>query len=124
MTEVIVFPSVQATLVAALKAVLTVPVSTKVPAQRPASFVRLVRVGGSRPNLVTDRSIVTFECWAADEPAAERLGALTSAHVYALAPDTVRRVKEAAGLQSFPDPLSETPRYQFTLQIDTRGAAL
>ena len=77
MTEVIVFPSVEKVLVAALNAVLDVPVSTKVPAQRPPSFVRLVRVGGSRPNLVTDRSIVTFECWATDEPAAERQGALT-----------------------------------------------
>jgi hypothetical protein len=36
----------------------------------------------------------------------------------------VRRVSEVAGPQDFPDPVSESPRYQFTVQIDTRGAAL
>ena len=124
MSEAIVFPDAEGILVSALKARLTVPVVTKVPATRPASFVRLVRVGGGRANLVTERPIIVFECWAATGPAAERLSALVHAHVFALAPDTVRRVREVAGRQSFPDPLSESPRYQFTVQIDTRGAAL
>ena len=124
MTEVIVFPDTEGILVSALNARLDVPVLTKVPNPRPPAFVRLVRVGGFRPNLVTDRAMVVFECWAATGTAAERLSALVQGHVFALAPDTVRRVHEIAGRQSFPDPLSETPRYQFTAQIDTRGAAL
>lgn len=124
MSEVIVFPDVEGILVSALNARLDEHVSTKVPNPRPASFVRLVRVGGNRRNVITDRATVVFECWAASNVAAERLCALVRAHVHALAPDTVRRVREVAGPQSFPDPLSESPRYQFTAQIDTRGAAL
>jgi hypothetical protein len=36
----------------------------------------------------------------------------------------VRKVAEVGGLQAFPDPLSGTPRYQFTAQFQTRGVPL
>lgn len=124
MTEVIVFPDIEGVLVTALTPALSLPVTTKVPATRPDKFVRLSRIGGNRRNVITDRAMVVVECWAKSTTEAERLSALTRAHIHALAPDTVRRVREVAGPQSFPDPLSETPRYQFTVQIDTRGAAL
>ena len=124
MSEVIIFPDAEGILVSSLKARLGLPVVTKVPAQRPPVFIRLKRVGGGRANVITERPIIVFECWAATEPDAERLSALVHGHVFALAPDTVRRVREVAGRQAFPDPLSEAPRYQFTVQIDTRGAAL
>lgn len=124
MTEVIRFPSIQKLLVAELRARLDVPVVTRVPKERPSSFVRLVRVGGNRRNIITDRAMVTVECWGADIGTADDLCELTRAHIFALAPDVVRRVSEVAGPQDFPDPVSESPRYQFTVQIDTRGAAL
>lgn len=124
MTEVIVFPDAEAVLVAALKPVLGVPVVTRVPVTRPPSFVRLVRVGGSEPNLITDRATVVFECWAENAPDASDLASLTRGHVKALVPDSFRRYRLIAGPQSFPDPASETPRYQFTVQLDQRGYAL
>jgi hypothetical protein len=37
-----------------LDTALTLPVSTKVPLERPNKFVTVARAGGSRPNLVTD----------------------------------------------------------------------
>lgn len=129
MTEIVVFPDVEAALVAALKPVLGVPVVTKVPPTRPASFVRLTRVGGARLNRITDRPLVVFECWAATEDDASALARLTRAHVEALAQSFageawVRAVVEVSGPQSFPDPVSGTPRYQYTAQLDTRGEAL
>jgi hypothetical protein len=101
-------------------------VVTVVPADRPASFVRLVRVGGPRRDLVTDVPMVVFECWAVDEFAAAELGTRVRAWVFALdqsehAEGWVRKVTEVGGLQAFPDPLSGTPRYQFTAQFQTRG---
>lgn len=126
MTEIVVFPDVEGILVRALPSLLGVPVSTRVPPKRPASFVRVRRVGGTKPNRVTDAALVVVECWAATEPEAERLAARANAYVFALAQtehdgDYVRRVREVAGPQAFPDPITESPRYQFTVQIDTRG---
>lgn len=124
MSEVIVFPSAEKILVAELKARLALPVVTKVPNPRPPTFVRLKKVGGTRRDVVTDSPMVVVECWAPTSTEADDLSQLVRAHIFALAPDTVRKVREVAGPQDFPDPLSENPRYQFTVQIFTRGAAL
>lgn len=129
MSEAIIFPDIEALLVRYLPSLVGVPVVTKVPAHRPASFVRVKRVGGSRRDRITDQPLVVVEAWAATETDAALLGASAQAYVYALEQtavdgDYVRAVREAGGLQSFPDPVSETPRYQFTAQLDTRGVAL
>lgn len=129
MTEPIVFPDVETLLVRVLPDLVGVDVSTRVPDPRPDSFVRLKRVGGTAPNRITDSALVVVECWAADEIAAAYLARATRAHVHALAQtdhdgDYVRRVREVAGPQAFPDPSTEHPRYQFTVQIDTRGVPL
>lgn len=124
MTETIVFPDVEAVVVAALSARVGVPVATRVPNPRPDAFVLVGRVGGSRPNVVTDRAAVTVECWSASNVEACDLSRWARAYVHTLAPDTVRRVVELSGPASSPDPVSETPRYVFTVQIDTRGAAV
>lgn len=129
MNEVVLFPDIEALLVRVLPDRVGAGVSTKVPTPRPEAFVRVRRVGGTRPNRITDSSTVVVECWASDPVVASDLGRLTHAHVFALPGesydgDFVRRVREVGGLQSFPDPVSETPRYQFTVQIDTRGEPL
>lgn len=124
MSEAIVFPMIEQILVSELSAALGRPVSTRVPQERPVEFVRVVRVGGQRRNVITDRATVVIECWAGSDYDAAILCGLTRAYLFALAPDKVRRVSEIAGPQSFPDPISEHPRYQFTVQIDMRGAAL
>lgn len=129
MTETIVFPDVEALFVAALPDVLGVAVSTRVPNPRPASFIRVKRAGGGRRNLVTDAALVVVEAWADTEPAAADLAMRASAALFALAQtDTggvwIRRVQEISGPSSFTDPVSGSPRYQLTAQIDTRGAPI
>lgn len=129
MSEAVLFPDVEAALVERFSALLGVPASTRVPNPRPDSFVRVSRVGGARRDLVTDQPLVVVECWASKEGLASDLGRRALAFVYTLegadvAGGSIRRVREVGGLQSFPDPISESPRYQFTVQIDTRGVPL
>ncbi|MFE7717488.1 hypothetical protein ACFU44_00375 [Nocardia rhizosphaerihabitans] len=50
--------------IAYLSPLLPVPVFDEVDAERPASFVRVTRVGGPRWNEVTDGPMLTFECFA------------------------------------------------------------
>ena len=62
--------NVEAALVGYLATKVTVPVSTRVPNPRPASFVRVQRTGGAGQNLVQERPVVLVECWAATDTAA------------------------------------------------------
>lgn len=124
----IVFPDIEAVLVTHLEPLVGVPVSTRVPNPRPDEFVRLHRVGGVRRDLVTESPMVLVEAYAATSTRARDLGALALRHVHVM-PDTdvegavIRRIREVGGLQSFPDPETDDPRYQFTVQIDTKGVA-
>jgi hypothetical protein len=127
MTEVVVFPDVEAVLVEALPALLDVPVSTRVPNPRPDAFVRVTRVGGSRRDRITDRALVVVEAWASTTGDAFDLGALARGQIEALTEaqhGPLRGYEEVGGLQAFPDPDTETPRYQLTALLDLRGAAL
>lgn len=129
MTEAIAFPDIEALVVAYLEPLVGTRVVTKVPSTRPDSFVRVLRIGGPRANLVTDRPLVTVEAWATSTTAAENLASRARAYMGALAQSShgeawVRRVVEVVGLQSFPDPETESPRYQFTVQMDVRGDPL
>ncbi len=49
--------------VAYLGSMLDVPVSSRVPVDRPDSFVRVSRVGGLKTNIVTDGPMIKCECW-------------------------------------------------------------
>lgn len=130
MTEAVAFPDIEGVLVTYLTGRLSgVPVATRVPATRPPKFVRVSRVGGARRDLITDQPIVVVEAWATTETDAADLARTVRAYVGAMEQSAVgsawiRRVREVGGVQSFPDPRSESPRYQFTVQIDTRGTAL
>ena len=127
MTEAIIFPDIEAALVSYLEPVLGVPVSTKIRGEYP--FVRIHRVGGPRVNLVTERPLVTFEAWATQTVDASDLARRTRALVGALEQSYVsgawvRGVTEVVGLMEYDDPLTETPRYTFTVQMDVRGDPL
>lgn len=130
MSEAIVFPVVEKLLIAALKPSFPgLRFVTEVPAELPAQFVMLTRVGGPRRDPITDQPMVVFEAWAQSKGDAAELGAELQARVFALAQTEhplgwIRAVREVGGLQSFPDPISKTPRYQFTAQLDTRGVPL
>lgn len=103
-----------------------VPVGTKVPNPRPPSFVLVRRTGGVRRNVVVDEAQITVEAWAATEEAAHDLSQLARGLVHRLAGTyvdgvTVYRVAEFAGPALLPDPLSDQPRYSFTMLVGLRG---
>lgn len=131
MTEAVLFPDAEVLLVAYLSEALPgVPVSTKIPNPRPdVPFLRVLRVGGTRRDLVTDQPMVVVEAWAGDDGPASDLARLAQAYVFALAQTDrpqgyVRAVREVGGIADNPDPVSESPRFTFTVQIDTRGVPL
>lgn len=89
----------------------------------PADFVEITVTGGSE-GVVSQTPMVTFLCWGESRSAAARLAARIKAHMAAcrqLDGLPVYRVK-TIGLPVFrPDPDTNRPRYQFTLEIHVRG---
>lgn len=129
MSAVSVFPDAELLISGHLDEVLDATVGTKVPNPRPSPLVVVRRVGGPRLNPVADDALLTIESWAADPSDAHDLAQLARAHVHALrgqvvAGAAVYRTADAAGPQSLPDPLSDEPRYSFTVSVALRGAAL
>lgn len=127
--EAVSFPSVEAALVAFLKAELaarsdTASVSATVPNPRPARIVKVTRVGGRRTDVAHDEAMVTFECWESSPAKASALALLVRALVGSLDTGTVWYGGEVGGPASFPDPLTDNPRYQFTALIRSQGEAI
>lgn len=125
----VVFPDAeQVVCVALTDADLGVPVVVEVPNPRPARFVKVLRTGGDRRDLVTDNPLITIETWAATKEAAADLAQLARAHVFAMRGTrpgdltTVYRIADAGGPVSLPDPATGSPRYTFTCSIAMRGA--
>lgn len=135
MTELIVFPDVEDLLTTWLQPQLEtrgyagIKVGTRVPSQRPSTFVRLILTGGARHNLVQDNPTVVYEAWSDSETAAAALAQLVRALLASLAGQMVNgvqvyRVGEFAGPQNLPDPDSGQIRYTGTVSILIRGASL
>jgi hypothetical protein len=124
--EAIVFPdSVELVCDELRTRLATVHVGSQVPTTRPATFVRVTRVGGVRRNLVTDEATLTVEAWAASEQAAHDLAQLCRAYVYAMPGQSdVRRVTEISGPAFLPDPESEQHRFSMTVAVAAVGAAV
>lgn len=106
---------------------LEVPVVTRVPNLRPASFVQVQRVGGPRADPVLDRPTVSVDAWAQTRSAAAALAQQARARMHDLGGATVDghtfgAVTEAAGPQDFPDPTSGQERYTATFSLVVRGA--
>lgn len=134
--EVIVFPDHEALLIAYLNsgyptqpAFTTVKANLLIPGDpKPDMFTRLYRVGGSNPNLVTDRATVLVESYAKTTVLARSLAAFNQARL--LAVDEIQGVPmyEPAiftGLANLPDPtIPEYERYTFTYSVGARGTAL
>lgn len=114
--------NVEGALVALLRGPLAVPVATKVPNPRPASFVRVGRVGGDQLNLVQEQPLLLIECWAPTDLASWDLAAKAWRIL------SGREPLEAAGVEfgerqlstpvNYPDPVTTSPRYQFTVQVN------
>lgn len=130
MVEIVLFPDAIAAVIDYLAAQLaarsnTTPVYSRVPTTRPATFVRVLRTGGPRRNLVVDDAQITVEAWAASDAAAHDLAQLCRGILLAAPGDAalVRDVQELGGPALQPDPDSETPRYVFSLVFSLRGVA-
>lgn len=100
-------------------------VSTRVPVPRPNRFVTARAAGGGDRNIILSSRMVIFQCWDNDEDRARKLAERSFSILKAAQRDSteprIRQVTTIGVPQSFPDPESSMPRYQFTLQFDIRG---
>lgn len=103
---------------------------TKVPRDRPKRFIRTVRVGGFRRDVVTDVARIVFECWNTSSTAAERDAQMVRDLFYRARGTTFRAegqsykvhgVDEVAAPADNPDPDTTASRYTLTLEIHLRG---
>jgi hypothetical protein len=134
MTEVIVFPDVEATLIDHFNTRLAnagdaARAFDAVPTQRPDRFLRVMRVGGTVRNLVIDQATVVVEAWDVTNAKASDLCLLVRAWLFALKGQTVgtvqvKDVSELGGPARLPDPQSTQPRYTFTASVQTRGVSV
>lgn len=120
------FGNAQALVNAHLEQETGLPCVTVVPEKRPERFVRTVRTGGFRRDLVTDQARLTFECWNVRKVDAQAdvqviRGALDGLRGRVLDGIKVHRVDEIAGPADSPDPDTRTPRYVMTFEIALRG---
>ncbi|MFE9579274.1 hypothetical protein ACFYO1_23010 [Nocardia sp. NPDC006044] len=141
MTERIVYPDIEKTLVDYLTAQLagvsdTAKVVTRIPDPRPPRMVRVVRndrilrqdvedrEGRRGPDLILDRPRVVVEC-TDDSGAAADLAALIRGILSAAAPGYLGTVWceyiEDVGLQNDTDPATAAPRHAVIADLIVRG---
>ncbi|MDR2108914.1 MAG: hypothetical protein LBP28_05600 [Coriobacteriales bacterium] len=96
-----------------------VPVSTDVPAERPARFITLERTGGGRSARIIDSPAVAIQCWG-----------VTRSDALFLANEVVWMLEKCEALSpvtsieidsmyNFPDLKGRHPRYQVVAHIVT-----
>ena len=98
------------------------------PSPRPAGFVGVGGVGGTRQTVVSDRPRLDVHAWAATEGDASDLAELVRG-VLSLIPGvrggvTVYRVTEVGGPMWLPDDKTGAARYAFAVEIHMRGRVL
>ncbi|MCC3333591.1 hypothetical protein [Nocardia abscessus] len=129
----VTFPDIVITLADYLASALaargvTDPVVAEVPDPRPDRFVRVVRIGGPRTNLITDTPRIVAECWDTSGAGAAELASVTRALIVAAAPGYLGSawVGKAIdrGVSYSPDPDTGTPRYLITAELVMNGAPL
>ena len=135
MAERIDFPDPEAVLCAFLTAqnvsgtYAGVKAATKVPATRPARFLRVFSVGGFDPTIVTAVTRFVVEGWGSTESVAQGLCARAVAQIVAAAragvmgSTTVTSANVVSRPQNLPDPDSNQSRYTATVEVAMRGAA-
>lgn len=106
-----------------------VKASTKVPAVRPARFLRVFSVGGFEPNMVTAVTRFAVEGWGTTEAVAQGLCARAVAQIVSAAragvmgSTTVTSVNVVSRPQNLPDPESNQARYTATVEVAMRGVS-
>lgn len=101
------------------------PVGSRVPAPRPAEFVRVMATGGGRLNLLIDRPVLTVEAWAGSEEEAVQLVQLLRGLVGAATHHEhgfqVADVASISAPVNMPDPETGHRRYTFNAAVDVSG---
>jgi hypothetical protein len=100
-----------------------IPVSTRRPADLPPEFIRIILVGGTRPNTITVSRTFAIEAWATTSGRAVELVEATYAIIHSLENSIVDGVQigtvgDFALPADLPDPETEHSRFTFTTQID------
>lgn len=138
MTEVVAQPNLVKAVVPFLAARLTARsmptfVGGAIPTSRPSRYVRVTQVGGSRPNVALFQTVLLVECYAPTQSEADDLAILCTAELEAAArsPDPIATGLWLSGSPddfgqpvAFPDPLTSTPRAQFTCTVTVTGKTL
>lgn len=123
----VLFGPITSAVIADLQTSLGVPCSLNVPNPRPSAWLRVLRTGGPRVDVVTEDAQLTIESWADSAATAEdnanrarqRLQQIRNTNVGGI---PVYRVAEFSGPAYLPDPDSYQPRWTFTVALLVRGA--
>jgi hypothetical protein len=108
---------------------ITADVSSRVPNPRPASLIRVTRIGGDQLNMVQERAILLIECWGATQQQAWDLTAAAYKALQGRDPLEYNGIelsqRSCSSPVNYPDPSTTSPRYQFQLQttVNLKGAS-
>lgn len=111
--------NVEAAIVQYLASRLSVPVSTNVPSQRPASFVTVERTGGEASYGVIDRPQVTLDMWAETDYEASELAYEVDGIMHGITAQPGFFSASRNSMYHSPDLESGTPRYRATWNLTT-----
>jgi|SRR5690606_6043924 len=123
-------PDVEGLVISYLAPLLGVPVKTRVPDPLPDVFLQVVRTGGPARNRILEEAQVTFTAWALAGPTPEITAIELARQARKLMMEAanrdgialIRRVQEFAGIYGNDDPVTNCPRYTFTLALRVRAA--
>lgn len=128
MIEAIYFPDAVTVACSAIGAGLPSGVSAfgRIPKTRPARFVRVLRLGGTRRDRFVDNATLSIEAWAGTDQSSAELAALARAALNAcegavIDGATIYTITELSGPANLPDPLSDQSRHTWTVQVAIRG---
>lgn len=117
--DLVVFGDTELKLTGFLAANIEPPVTTRVPRDRPVTFVRVVLTGGRGLNRIVDAPLVTVEAWAASKGEGvaliQRCRALISAAEINVDGFQSDGPPSAPGFD--PDPDTDHIRYSFTAAL-------
>lgn len=106
--------------VAALEAVVEVPVSTEMPQPRPSQHIVLSRIGGGPRSIATNDPRFLIECYASDALEAEALAERAQHAWVHLRGNGIVRGYTDNNLAPYPSPDVEHTRFQFTGALKLR----
>jgi hypothetical protein len=122
--EAIQFRDAEAAILAYLTPYLGgVPAGTKLPETIPAKFLKVVRTGGPKETLISERAQITLEAYADRETDAINLLQLARAWLNR-ADGIIFGAVELSGPGNLPDPITAHTRYTMTVMVRLRGVVI